>query len=446
MRLRIFLILIILPLIIRAQYTIKGNMNPSDGYSWILLYKIVDGKQIYLDNTEIENDIFEFTIPESEIPGVYRIYYQLENQLYVEFIYNNENVEFSFSPNDPFISTYFSNSDENILFQKYYDGITKKQSDLDSLQAVYFSTTDIKVRKNINKYYTIKRKEINEVQLEYENISKGKLAHNFIKASKQYNNKNAIETPNEYLIEVKNHFFDAIDFNDLLLLNSTFITDKIMDFIFYLNLSDDITELNKMHKESINISLAKIESNLNFKKNVEELILDRYVSEQNEEMVNFVLTNYYNNLPLTLQDQALKNHVLAEIKTSVGKKAPNISWDEYGIPKNLYEMDDADYYIIVFYSSGCPHCQVEIPLFYDFILDVSNIEVIAIGLEEEKAAWEEMVKGFTKFTNILDLDKWDSKRVQDFGFSTIPSYFILNKDKIIIAKPEDLEEVKKYFP
>ena len=57
-----------------------------------------------------------------------------------------------------------------------------------------------------------------------------------------------------------------------------------------------------------------------------------------------------------------------------------------------------------------------------------------------------MAHGFDKFTNILDLNKWESKRVQDFGISNIPNYFVLDKDKIIIAKPEDVEELKKYFP
>jgi thiol-disulfide isomerase/thioredoxin len=219
-----------------------------------------------------------------------------------------------------------------------------------------------------------------------------------------------------------------------------------MDFIFYLNQSDDLNELNQTQKESINISLSKIKSNLDFKKNVEESILDQYASEQNEEMVNFMLTNHYDKLPLTLQDEALRKYVLSEIKTAVGKKSPNITWDENDTIKNLYDLDTTDYYIVVFYSSGCPHCQIEIPVLYNFVDDVSNIKVIGIGLEDEKSDWEEMAGGFDKFINILDLNKWESERVQDFGIINIPNYFVLDKEKIIIAKPEDVEELKKYFP
>ena len=443
---QLLLLLVLIPAFLHAQYTIKGNLNPGDNFSWILLYKIKDGKQIYMDNAEVNNGTFEFIIPESENPGIYKVFYQLENQLYVEFIFNKENVEFTFDPYDPLSTIVFLNSEENIINQNYYNAITNKQRELDSIQVAYFNSKNSKVRKSIRKSYKKKIAEVSSIQLEFENLSEGKIANTFIKASKQYNHKNPISTTDDYLLKVKKHFFDAIDFNDPVLVNSTFLTNKIMDFIFYLNQSDDPEELNLLQKESIDISLSKIDSNLDFKKNVEESLLDQYASEKNEEMVNFMLSNYYDNLPLSFQDEGLRRYVLSEIKTTVGKKVPNLSWEENGAIQNLYDLDEADYYIIVFYSSGCPHCQIEVPVLYDFIKDTSNIKVIAIGLEDEETTWEEMTDGFEKFTNILDLDKWESERVQDFGINNIPNYFILDKEKIIIAKPEDVEELKKYFP
>jgi hypothetical protein len=346
---RLLLLLVLLPSYLLAQHTIKGLLSSSDDFTWILLYKIKDGKQIYLDNAEVNNGAFEFSIPESEHPGVYKIFYQLENQLYVEFIFNKENVEFTFDPYDPLNTINFLESDENILNQRYYNTIINNQTELDSLQVAYFNSSDSKEKKRVRKQYKEKLKEVNSNQLHFENISKGKLVNNIIKASKQYNPKNPIRTPDNYLIDVKKHFFDAIDFGDPVLLNSTIISDKIMDFIFYLNQSDNLKTLNEMQKESINNSLSKIESNLDFKKNVEESILDQYATEQNEEMVNFMLANHYDDLPIALQNEALRRHVLSEIKTAVGKKAPNISWEENGAIESLYELNTSDYYIVVFY-------------------------------------------------------------------------------------------------
>jgi hypothetical protein len=56
-----------------------------------------------------------------------------------------------------------------------------------------------------------------------------------------------------------------------------------------------------------------------------------------------------------------------------------------------------------------------------------------------------MVKEYLEFTNILDLKKWDSQKVKDYGVTAIPSYFLLDKNKVIIAKPNDVKELKEMF-
>lgn len=440
---RIFILVFLAPFFLYSQYSIKGKIDQGKNFSWVLLYKIKDGKQIYIDNADVKNNEFEFTVSENENSGIFRVFYQVENQLYIEFIYNKENIDFSFNPNYPIESLKFNGSDENILYQQYFKSVSDKQQSLDSLQVVFFNSNDDKLDKKLNKSYSSKLSSLKSTQLDFENQSKGKLSSHFIKADKQFNAENPIKAPTDYLSQVKKHFFDTVDFNDSILKNSTFINDKILDYIFYLNQSNDPIALNEMQKKSINISLNKLDNSV-LKKNIEESILTQYAEEQNGEMVNFML-DHYNKLPNSLRDSAFKNHILSEVKTTLGKKSPNVAWEENGIPKSLYEANDANIYIIVFFSSGCPHCQKEMPEFHKFIQTTSNIKVIAIGLEDEKAPWEQMVKDYSGFVNILDLDKWDSSRVQDFGISSIPNYFILNKDKNIIAKPENLEELMEYF-
>ena len=88
---------------------------------------------------------------------------------------------------------------------------------------------------------------------------------------------------------------------------------------------------------------------------------------------------------------------------------------------------------------------MEIPEFYKFISGIENIKVVAVGLEDEKQSWVVMTEEYTEFINILDLDKWSSQKVKDYGVSAIPSYFVLDSDKRILAKPEDFEELKSMF-
>ena len=162
-------------------------------------------------------------------------------------------------------------------------------------------------------------------------------------------------------------------------------------------------------------------------------------------MINFVIENYYKNLPPERQDQKLLKEIESSLKTAIGIKAPDFNWKENGADYSLHTLTGTDYYIVLFFSSNCPHCQMEIPKFYTFISGIENLKVVAIGLEDEKESWEAMTNEYAEFINILDLDKWSSQKVKDYGISAIPTYLVLYAEKNILAKPEDFEELKSLF-
>lgn len=437
--------LFLIPTIAQAQFTIKGNIKPNNNYTWILLYKLEKGKQTFVDNASVVNGEFQFKIDEKQPSGIYRAYYQIENNLYVEFIYNKENVNFTFNPNNPIDTIDFLTSDENTIYQRYYKKISAKQKQLDALQVAYFKEKDSIIGKKLTKNYKNTLTELQNLQSLFEQESQGKLAQHFIKASKQYNSQVPFKNPQDYIANVKIHFFDAIDFNDKVLSNSTFVNDRLTDYVLYLNQANNITSKNILQKNAIDEASQKISTNFELLKNFEESLLQNYILEENNEMVNFVINNYYNNLPDSFQDAALQYKISAAMKTAIGTEAADFSWEENGVNKNLYGLIGFDYYIVVFFSATCPHCKVEMPEFYTFIKDIENIRVIAVGIEDEKENWEKMTVDFVDFTNILDLDKWNSQKVKDYGITAIPSYFVLDANKNILAKPNDVEELKAMF-
>jgi len=441
-----FLLLIILFSIPSyAQISIKGTINPDNNYSWILLYKLENGKQEYVENATVENGKFEFNIAESEPKGIYRAYYQMENNLYVEFIYSKENIEFSFNPNDPIETILFSESDDNKIYQKYYKYVSSQQRMIDSMQVIYFKSKDSKLDWQIKTNYQRSLEELRKAQANFENLSKGKVAYHFIKSSAQYYAETPFKNPQDYIEEVKVHFFDAIDFNDEVLRNSTFINDRLTDYIFYLNQADNIESRNALQKKSIKVVIEKLAEDFDLLKNFEETLLQRYLIEENTTMIYYVIEEYYNNLPESYQEDALKHKILAALKTAIGNEAPDFSWQENGVNKNLYGLIGSEYYILVFFSSGCPHCQIELPKFYKFISEIENIRVVAVGLEDQKEDWEKMTANYSEFINIIDLNKWNSKKVEKYGITAIPSYFVLDTNKYILAKPENLDELKSMF-
>ncbi len=428
-----------------AQYSVKGKIEPGQDYSWILLYKLENGSQTYVDNADVVDGKFEFKIGESEPAGIYRAYYQLENNLFVEFIYNKEEVAFSFHPENPSGSISFSQSEENSIYQEHYSTVSSLQRGIDSLQVLFFRTEDPAQEAEIRKNYQELLAEQKSKQAYFENISKGKIANHFIRASAQFNAPLPVKLPEEYIKGIKSHYFDAIDVNDRLLSHSTFINDRLIDYVFYLHQADNPESQNQLQQEAIAESVAWIGDDYDILKNFEESLLEEYRLQENVPMIYYVVDNYYNKLPAQYQDDALKEKVVATLKTAVGLQAPDISWDMDGESQSLTGLTGYDYYVVVFFSSGCGHCQTEMPQFYQFISGIENIQVLAIGLEDDREQWESMAGGYHEFINVIDLEKWSSQRVKDYGVQGIPSYFILDKDKKILAKPQDFDELRSLF-
>ena len=287
--------------------------------------------------------------------------------------------------------------------------------------------------------------ELKEEQATYEKNSSSLMANHFIRASAQYNADSPHKDPKDYLDAIKAHFFDAMSLSDSVLSHSTFINDRLNDYVFYLNQGDDHLSQNALQKSAIEKAVKWIGTSTEVLSNFEEELLDTYLLQENVEMINFVIDNFYKNLPASYQDEELLRRLTSSLKTAIGVTAPDFSWKENGTDLSLHSLTGTDYYIVLFFSSNCPHCQMEIPEFYTFISGIENIKVVAVGLEDEQESWEAMTNEYAEFINILDLDKWSSQKVKDYGITAIPTYLVLDADKKILAKPEDFDELKSMF-
>jgi thiol-disulfide isomerase/thioredoxin len=432
---------------LKAQDTIKGQMNPAKNFSWVILYQLKGVHQQYIANAAVDNGKFELVIPKGKENGMYRILYDNKKNLFLDFIYNHENVDVIFHPDYPSVLAKYKTSVENKLYQKYLDSISDKFNALDSVQVAYFKTKDTKLETTLNDFYHKKLKETKATQKQFENNSKDKLAHHFIRANNRYYTKNLIKNTNQYMDTLRAHYFDYVDFNNPVLERSSFFIDRIIDYITYLHTSNDAEKTNELQKKAIADVLKKIDK-ITLKKDIIESLMFMYGQQENKEIVDYLLENYYNKLPVSLQDAEFKLMIKDFFKTTIGQPAPDISWDVYGKKYDLYKLPESDYYIVLFWSSTCSHCMKEVPKFNDFLKDKKNITTIAVGLEddESKANWKELTFDFDNIKyHVLGLGKWQNKYSRDYGITGTPSYFILDKDKKIIAKPYDLEALKEFF-
>ncbi len=439
---KLCLLFTLFTLVSYAQHTIKGEMHPTENYPWMLLYKLQGAKQDFIAYDSIKKGAFEITVPQSATSGVYRLIYDQQNQLFIDVIYDKEDIAFNFHPKHPSSLVQFHKSKNNKLYSDYLRAITKTQQKLDSLQVAYFSSAsadDIKIKAAYQK----NKAQLDKIQATFERESQGQLASHFIKASARYNPEKPIKKSTDYLKETQTHFFDNIDFNSAALDKSTFKHDKINDFIFYLNSADDQETQTQLRKEAINLVLEKLKTNTALSKDVQESLLYNFAQQQDVVMTNYIL-NHYLQLPKELQDSGFINDVKGQLRTAIGNIAPNILWEENNEQKTLHLLSGSPNYLVVFWSSGCSHCLKELPLLKDYLKDKPGVHVVAIGLEDEQSTtkWQKEIAKYPDWTHVYGKDKWKNRFANEYGVNTTPSFYFLDSKKKILTKPNSVKELK----
>ncbi|NOR27433.1 MAG: redoxin family protein [Lutibacter sp.] len=436
--------IILISYTVQSQTYVKGTLDSEQNYTWVVLYQLKGAKLLYIKNATITNGEFSINFPENAAAGMYRLLYNQQNQGFVDFIYNNENVELKFDPENPFETVEFMTSEENKLFTSYLLESANWQQELDAYQISYFNMEGEEETSLLQSEYSNLLTKFNIFQTEFEKKAEEKLALHFIKANHKYYAPNLIKTPQNYLNSEKQHFFDFINFEDEVLLNSIFLSELITDYVFYLNGSDDVEVQNILYKNATKEVVDKI-INTNLKSEIISTLLYAFSQVENTILVDFVIENYYNKLPENLKNKNTIFEIQEKVKLAIGKLAPEITWQENGTTKKLSELTTSNRYVVVFWSTSCSHCLSEMPQLYEFIKDKKDVNVIAIALEEDEIGFNEHTSKFEKWTNILGLKKWQNPIAKAYQINATPSYFVLDKNKNIIAKPDLFEDVKAFF-
>jgi thiol-disulfide isomerase/thioredoxin len=447
---KILALLFFITISVHAQYKITGQLKPAEKYNWVILYKIEGARQNFvksgsvkkvskvIDGKNVSVGQFEFDFSKENKPGTYRVTYNVEKNGYVDFIFNNENVTFLFDPNNAEESISFSESTENKLYKEYTTLVTSEQFKTDSLQVDYLKNQ----QKVTAELYKVQLAKIAALQKVYLDKSNYKMAKSFIKATNRYNSPIIIVKPKDYLKSVVNHFFDNIDFNNETLYNSTFLVDRITDYVFYMNHSDDVKTQITLHKKAVKTVLLKA-TNPIFKRDLIEFLITQFTTQNNIELADHLLNSYYKKLPLSNQNIEFTQNYLEQTEVSIGRIAPEIVWKENGKNYKLSTINEAQNYVLIFWSTGCSHCLREIPKLHTVSKNKKNTKVIAFSLENNDRDWKTWKKKLPGWHHIIGLNKWENLIARQYQINSTPTYIILDNAKKIIAKPETLDEVKK---
>jgi thiol-disulfide isomerase/thioredoxin len=427
------LLLLIFPLLSVAQ-SVKGQFSPATDFTYAFLYSATPDGANYVDRGKLDGEgRFEIDLDADLEPGIYKIVYAIppeENNF--DFIYDGkETVAFNFSDAS---GVEFTQSEENKLWDSYLKSMemvnqtisnyyTQGKSDQDGFNSIF--------------------KVLDDTQKAYEESSEGMLVSAFIKANRPYIPKN-YEDLTTYSENLKAHYLSEIDFNNYMLQCSSFLVDRVMAYVFDIVVSPTNTTFKK-HIDEVAEAIGTESDTI--KTSLLYLIWQRFEALDNHELANYITDRYLLQLANATSNKVIAEQITAYKNTSVGTIAPNFTLD-FKRPdgkqiNSLHDLSSADYYLLIFWSSACGHCLDELPKIKSLVSDHSNLKVIAFGLETSKADWARAIEMYPDFIHVLGLEKWENPTATTYGISATPTYFLLDKNKTIIAKPYEYQDVEE---
>ena len=425
---KILIILLVLPFISFAQ-TIKGTFSPAEDYSYAFLYKASPEGANYIDRGQLDSKgQFEIKLKDSLQPGIYKIVYAIppeENNF--DFIYDGkESVDFNFSQEK---GVEFTESEENKLWMSY----------LKSIEMVNHTISNYYSKNNADeKGFKAIFKTLKDTQLAYEDLAKDRLAINFITANRPYM-PIKYEDITTYSKNLKQHYLSQVDFSNYLLQSSTFLTDRVTSYVFNM-VQNPSQDTYKSHIDDVANAISN--DDLIIKTSLIEMLWQQFVSAENHEIANYITDSYLLELAKATNNKVLEDMVTSFKNTSIGTIAPDFDITSNGQNTSLHQLEGADYYLLVFWSSACGHCLDELPKVKEMVANKPNLKVVAFGLEKEDNNWEKEIKNYPDFIHQIGLDKWENPTVITYGVSATPMYFLLSADKIIMAKPYEFKDLE----
>ncbi len=434
--------ILLMPMFVVAQHTIKGTFSPAEDFEYAILYKVTPTTSLYVANTQVDKKgNFEFQLDSTITKGMYRLVYAVpQEEFNFDIIYNaKEDVSLTFNTET---GVKYNTSVENTLINSYTTSMSMVSQSIGNFYRQ--QSTDTLALAAIFKTQK-------ETQVEYGKAAEGTIALHFIKANSPYIPE-GFEDISTYIKNLKAHFFDHVDFDNEILQSSNFLIERSLNYVFGMTSKED-NEVISYEKNIDEVYAAMKDANPVIKSTLLEILWQQMVDANFEAVANYIADTYLIEIAQTLNDIELVDGLTLFKSLSIGNKAPEFNVDlGEGVNKtevSLYDLDMAQEYVVVFWSSTCSHCLNEIPKLQTYIKSMSEgkVKVIAVGLEDETtlSLWEKAIVNYPEFIHVLGFGKWNNEIGNSYNVTATPTYYILNANKKIIAKPYDFEAFKKYM-
>lgn len=233
------------------------------------------------------------------------------------------------------------------------------------------------------------------------------------------------------------------------------------EFISFINAAGDQLESSGLMRQIL-LNYLSSGGNANIEKAVDDMMaVVKYETPRGQTVLSeFIdifdmygmtdLKNTYlkraENLKCSINSR-LSSTIAANKNTAIGATFTDYTFNS---PTNTKAKSihtvNADRKVIVFWSSTCSHCEAELPTFIEPYskLKSQKIEIIGLSLDTDSSKYASKAQIYP-WINDSELRGWNSTFADTYNVKGTPTYFVLDKNNQIIAKPDHAKDVLEYL-
>ncbi len=421
---------LILPLLvasigISAQSNVTAKISGGSVGNEAYLYSLDGSKDILVSKLNLKGDTFSYAVPKRYV-GMMKLFFP-QNSYAINFISENKDVNLDVKVSGGKVGEIVYKDTSNKLMNDVQDNERKKQYILPALYQImeYYKPSD--------PFFSAMEKEI-------QNLSAAKSTIN--------TDQNPFVS---YYVTNYGKFVEGTQ-------NTTVSDDDIIRFISnsnemletssllrpvllrYLNNKSSETNDAKVDKllAAVNVETSRGQTVLSELIDIFDVysmtsLKEKYLNqaknlkcEINSRLTSTIKTNDAVNLGAVFADSNLENPINTNAKSIYAVKAAKK--------------------VIVFWSSTCSHCETDLPNFIPVYqkLKAANIEIIGFSFDSEEQAYRNKAKNYPWISS-SELKGWYSSYAEKYNVHATPSYFVLDANNKIIAKPNMSKDVLEFL-
>jgi len=430
---------------IAQEHTISGTITGLENENLYLMQLMGENRRI-VDTAQTDiTGAFTFIIPENRDPGMY-VVIKGPGQA-VELVYNKEDIQFTTSGFTVDDGIQIINSVENLIYYDYLGIKGMNMYKLDVLRTLIknYPPNDDFFQDALSQYELLQNQLNQRIDQLIEN-NPLTLASLYLKTDRP-----VIADPtlndNEQNFQLKQQYFDNVDFSDTMLIRSTFLTSKVVGYLsLFQNNANSQEELEDNMLMGVDSVLNYAQVDQQVYEFIVEFLIRGFESIGFEKGLAFIanastLDQFCENTERKLK---LENKLELIKKLAIGQPAPDFTTKDINGKDVVLSSIEAKRTILVFWASWCPHCDDIMPVINKYYDGGNNVEVIAISIDESR---DDLIASLAEsgysWINVAELQGWNGAIVEEYGIAATPSIFVLDENKKIVGKPIGEDELVK---